>query len=111
MSTNGWPLDITRVAATTHCAVTQGTGLPETLKGQPPTTHSALITTVGWPPTSTRGLGAVGLAVLDVLEREDLQVRAARVGRELRAQIEQLAQRHALIGEDWDYRRSGSAGA
>ena len=36
--TSGWPLDITRVAATTHCPVTQGTGLPETLKGQPATT-------------------------------------------------------------------------
>ena len=35
IKTNGWPFDWTRSAATTHCPVTQGTGLPETLNGQP----------------------------------------------------------------------------
>jgi 4-aminobutyrate aminotransferase-like enzyme/Ser/Thr protein kinase RdoA (MazF antagonist) len=42
---------------------------------------------------------AVGLAVLDVLEQERLQERAARVGAMLRSQIEKLAERHALIGD------------
>jgi len=42
---------------------------------------------------------AVGLAVLDVLEREGLQERAVRVGETLRSQIEGLAQKHRLIGE------------
>ncbi len=42
---------------------------------------------------------AVGLAVLDVLEQEGLQERAARVGAKLRSHIEKLAEQHALIGE------------
>ena len=42
---------------------------------------------------------AVGLAVLDVLEQEGLQERAARVGRLLRSQIEKLAERHSVIGD------------
>jgi 4-aminobutyrate aminotransferase-like enzyme/Ser/Thr protein kinase RdoA (MazF antagonist) len=42
---------------------------------------------------------AVGLAVLDVLEQESLQDRAARVGAILRSQIEELAERHPLIGD------------
>jgi len=42
---------------------------------------------------------AVGLAVLDVLEKEGLQERAARVGRLLRSQIEKLAKRHSVIGD------------
>jgi 4-aminobutyrate aminotransferase-like enzyme len=42
---------------------------------------------------------AVGLAVLDVLEQEGLQERAARVGAKLRSQIEKLADQHPLIGE------------
>ena len=42
---------------------------------------------------------AVGLAVLDVLEQEGLQERAARVGAKLRSQIEKLAEQHPLIGE------------
>ena len=41
----------------------------------------------------------VGLAVLDVLEQEGLQEHAARVGAELRSQIEQLARQHPLIGD------------
>ena len=62
INTSGWPLEVTRVAATTHCAVTQGTGEPLTLNGQPAMVYGALITTVGCPLTSTRGLGAVGMA-------------------------------------------------
>ena len=42
---------------------------------------------------------AVGLAVLDVLEQEGLQERAASVGRLLRSQINKLAQQHSLIGD------------
>ena len=42
---------------------------------------------------------ATGLAVLDVLEQEGLQERAARVGSLLRSQIEKLAEQHPLIGE------------
>ena len=42
---------------------------------------------------------AVGLAVLDVLEQEGLQERAARVGAKLRSQIEKLAEQHPLIGD------------
>jgi 4-aminobutyrate aminotransferase-like enzyme len=42
---------------------------------------------------------ATGLAVLDVLEQEGLQERAARVGAILRAQIKELAQQHPLIGD------------
>jgi 4-aminobutyrate aminotransferase-like enzyme len=41
----------------------------------------------------------VGLAVLDVLEQEGLQERAARVGAQLRSQIEKLARQHPLIGD------------
>ena len=42
---------------------------------------------------------AVGLAVLDVLEQEGLQERAARVGAILRSQFEKLAEQHPLIGD------------
>ena len=34
-STNGCPMAMTRTEPTNHCPVTQGTGAPETLKGQP----------------------------------------------------------------------------
>jgi len=33
----GMPFEVTRVAAVVHCPVTQGTGAPETLNGQPAT--------------------------------------------------------------------------
>jgi len=42
---------------------------------------------------------AVGIAVLDVLEQEGLQERAARVGAKLRSLIVKLAEQHSLIGE------------
>jgi 4-aminobutyrate aminotransferase-like enzyme/Ser/Thr protein kinase RdoA (MazF antagonist) len=41
----------------------------------------------------------IGLAVLDVVEGERLQERAARVGRRLRAGLEDLARRHAVVGD------------
>lgn len=42
---------------------------------------------------------AVGMAVLDVIEREKLVENAATVGAYLRQGLETLAQRHALIGD------------
>ena len=42
---------------------------------------------------------AAGLAVLDVLRDESLQANAARTGAQLLAGLEQLAVRHALIGD------------
>ena len=57
--------------------------------------QSEFFSTTGGNPVAC----TVGLAVLDVLEREGLQGRAARVGAQLRSQIEKLAGRHPLIGE------------
>src|SRR5579871_4929129 len=62
-TTSGCPLDVTRVEPTSHCPLTQG---PLAAGGggraQPATTYGAMIVTVGWPLTVTRGLGAVGCA-------------------------------------------------
>jgi len=57
--------------------------------------ESEFFSTTGGNPVAC----AVGLAVLDVLEQEGLQERAARVGAKLRSQIEKLAGQHPLIGE------------
>src|SRR5262249_19389169 len=56
-STSGWPFDVTRVDPVTHCAVTHGP-LPPGGGGSahPATTYGAVIVTVGWPLTVTRGL-------------------------------------------------------
>src|SRR5262245_13439981 len=60
---NGWPFEMTRVAAVTNCAVTHG---PLAAGGggsaQPATTYGVGSVTVGMPFTNTRGLGAVGCA-------------------------------------------------
>ena len=42
---------------------------------------------------------AAGMAVLDVIEREDLVANAQRVGQYLRSGLRELATRHALIGD------------
>ncbi len=42
---------------------------------------------------------AVGLAVLDVIEREGLRARAATVGRHLEQRLADLAARHAVLGD------------
>ena len=42
---------------------------------------------------------AVGLAVLDVIEKEDLRGNATRVGRHLKELLEQLQKKHSIIGE------------
>jgi 4-aminobutyrate aminotransferase-like enzyme len=57
--------------------------------------ESDFFSTTGGNPVAC----AVGLAVLDVLEQEGLQERAARVGAKLRSQIEKLAEQHPLIGD------------
>jgi 4-aminobutyrate aminotransferase-like enzyme/Ser/Thr protein kinase RdoA (MazF antagonist) len=41
----------------------------------------------------------IGLAVLDVMESERLQERAARVGGRLRAGLEELVRRHPIVGD------------
>ena len=59
----GCPLEVTRVAALTNCAVTQG---PLAAAGggnvQPAIAYVVGSVTIGWPLTNTRGLGAVGVA-------------------------------------------------
>jgi 4-aminobutyrate aminotransferase-like enzyme/Ser/Thr protein kinase RdoA (MazF antagonist) len=56
---------------------------------------SDFFSTTGGNPVACK----VGLAVLDVLQQEGLQERAAKVGRMLRSHIEKLAQQHSLIGD------------
>jgi len=57
--------------------------------------HGEFFSTTGGSPVAC----AVGLAVLDVLEREKLQENADRVGAYLRSGLESLAERHRLIGD------------
>jgi hypothetical protein len=63
INNNGTPPLVTRAAAETYCAVTQGP-LPDGGggKGQPATAYIVVSVTVGWPLTSTRGFGDVGVA-------------------------------------------------
>ena len=57
----GTPPARTRVAPTTHCAVTQG-GVDVLASAHPATTYGVARVTTGWPLTKTRGNGAVGWA-------------------------------------------------
>jgi 4-aminobutyrate aminotransferase-like enzyme/Ser/Thr protein kinase RdoA (MazF antagonist) len=57
--------------------------------------ESGFFSTTGGNPVACM----VGLAVLDVLEKEGLQERAADVGTQLRSQIKKLARQHPLIGD------------
>jgi 4-aminobutyrate aminotransferase-like enzyme/Ser/Thr protein kinase RdoA (MazF antagonist) len=57
--------------------------------------QSGFFSTTGGSPVACR----VGLAVLDVLEDEQLQAQAFRVGAQLRSELEALAQKHSLIGD------------
>jgi 4-aminobutyrate aminotransferase-like enzyme/Ser/Thr protein kinase RdoA (MazF antagonist) len=59
------------------------------------TKETEFFSTTGGNPVAC----AVGLAVLEVLEQEGLQKRAALVGAKLRSQIEKLAEQHPLIGD------------
>lgn len=42
---------------------------------------------------------AIGLAVLDVIEKEDLRGNATRVGGHLKKLLQQLQKKHSMIGE------------
>ncbi|MDH5306256.1 MAG: aminotransferase class III-fold pyridoxal phosphate-dependent enzyme [Myxococcales bacterium] len=66
---------------------------PEILRSL--TDHYDFFSTFGGNPVAC----AVGLAVLDVLEREGLRENARRVGAYLRAGLEELAARSACIGD------------
>ena len=57
--------------------------------------ESGYFNTFGGNPVSA----AAGLAVLDVLEDEDLQANALSVGAHLRGGLEALAKRHEIIGD------------
>jgi hypothetical protein len=57
----GTPPAKTRVAPTTHCALTHG-GVEVLAKAQPATTKGVARVTMGWPLTVTLGNGAVGCA-------------------------------------------------
>ena len=56
---------------------------------------SGFFSTTGGNPVSC----AAGTAVLDIIEREELQENAKRVGAELRLALDDLTERHELIGD------------
>jgi hypothetical protein len=60
-NSSGWPLEVTRVAPTVHCAVTQGPGEGGT-NGQPATVQGPDNVTEGAPDSSRFGFGTVGIA-------------------------------------------------
>jgi 4-aminobutyrate aminotransferase-like enzyme len=66
---------------------------PEIVKGF--SNQSRYFNTFGGTPVSA----AVGLAVLEVIEREKLMENAAAVGHHLRQELKKLAVKHSLIGD------------
>jgi hypothetical protein len=58
--TSGCAFEVTRSAALVQVPVTHG--LPLEVSEQPAIAYGVGWVTVGWPETSTRGLGAVGVA-------------------------------------------------
>ena len=58
----GAPPAKTRIAPTTHCAVTHGPLPAGGTNGQPTIAYGVGCVTMGCPPTMTRGLGMVGCA-------------------------------------------------
>jgi hypothetical protein len=62
LSSTGLPIAVTRVAATSHCAAMQGSGVPGgTVKVQPAIEVTSVCTATGVPPSVTRI--AVGMIV------------------------------------------------
>jgi 4-aminobutyrate aminotransferase-like enzyme len=57
--------------------------------------QSEFFSTTGGNPVACK----VGLAVLDVIEQEELQANASRVGALLRSRLSSLADKHTLIGD------------
>lgn len=53
------------------------------------------VTQFGGNPVSC----AIGLAVLDVIEKEDLRGNALRVGNHLKHRLSQLQTKHSIIGD------------
>jgi hypothetical protein len=62
MITTGWPIEVTRTAPTSHCAVTHRPLPAGGANVHPATMYGAAIVAIGIAVTSTRGLGAVGIA-------------------------------------------------
>ena len=62
MITTGWPIEVTRTAPMIHCAVAHGPLPAGGANAHPATMYGAAIVAIGIALTSTRGLGAVGIA-------------------------------------------------
>ena len=61
-TTNGWPLDVTRVVPTIHCAVTHGGMKEGGIPGHPATVHGSESRDEGMPFSVTEGFGTRGMA-------------------------------------------------
>lgn len=68
---------------------------PSTDMGLRLTPPTSFLNQFGGNPVSC----AIGLAVLDVITKEDLQGNAVRVGRHLSSLLEEQKQKHLLIGD------------
>jgi hypothetical protein len=62
MMTTGCPMELTRKAVTSHCAVTHGPLPVGGEKLHPATVYGAPAVAIGIPDTVTRALGVVGMA-------------------------------------------------